>query len=292
MIIRYSSDGLLSEKEIAEILIKNGISETYNLHKIPYRKYKSKHKQNSDELYEYLFYIQKNIKTKNKRKKKVHEISNDSYKVKYVKSPLNYIGGKYKLLKQIVPLFPNRINRFVDLFCGGFNVGANVNAKKIYANDINDYVVDILEKFKLNDIDRTINHIEKRIAEFGLSKYNENGFKKFREFYNYNENKNPLDLYTLICYSFNYQFRFNNSHKYNNPFGRNRSQFSDELKSKLLIFIENLRNKKIEFSSLEFENFNFDKLERHDLVYCDPPYLITTGSYNDGNRGFKDWNEE
>lgn len=25
-------------------------------------------------------------------------------------------------------------------------------------------------------------------------------------------------------------------------------------------------------------------------MYCDPPYLITTGSYNDGNRGFKDWN--
>ena len=23
-----------------------------------------------------------------------------------------------------------------------------------------------------------------------------------------------------------------------------------------------------------------------------PPYLITTGSYNDGNRGFKDWKEE
>ena len=26
-----------------------------------------------------------------------------------------------------------------------------------------------------------------------------------------------------------------------------------------------------------------------DFVYCDPPYLITTGSYNDGNRGFKNW---
>lgn len=30
-------------------------------------------------------------------------------------------------------------------------------------------------------------------------------------------------------------------------------------------------------------------LSRGDLVYCDPPYLITTGSYNDGKRGFKDW---
>lgn len=36
------------------------------------------------------------------------------------KSPLNYTGGKYKLLPQIFPLFPSKINTFVDLFGGGF----------------------------------------------------------------------------------------------------------------------------------------------------------------------------
>ena len=50
--------------------------------------------------------------------------------MKYVKSCLNYTGGKYKLLPQIIPLFPEDINMFVDLFCGGCNVGINVNAKK------------------------------------------------------------------------------------------------------------------------------------------------------------------
>ena len=29
--------------------------------------------------------------------------------------------------------------------------------------------------------------------------------------------------------------------------------------------------------------------DRDSFVYLDPPYLITTGSYNDGNRGFKNW---
>ena len=28
------------------------------------------------------------------------------------------------------------------------------------------------------------------------------------------------------------------------------------------------------------------------MVYCDPPYLISTAAYNDGKRGFKGWNEE
>lgn len=36
-------------------------------------------------------------------------------------------------------------------------------------------------------------------------------------------------------------------------------------------------------------SFDFSRLNAGDLVYCDPPYLITTGSYNDGKRGFKDW---
>ena len=47
-----------------------------------------------------------------------------------IKSPMNYVGGKYKLLPQILPLFPKNIETFVDLFCGGFNVGINVEAKK------------------------------------------------------------------------------------------------------------------------------------------------------------------
>ena len=29
----------------------------------------------------------------------------------------------------------------------------------------------------------------------------------------------------------------------------------------------------------------------NSIVYFDPPYLITLGSYNDGKRGFNGWNE-
>ena len=54
----------------------------------------------------------------------------------YIKSPLNYTGGKYKLLKQLIPLFPEKINTFIDLFGGGFNVGINVSANRIIYNDL------------------------------------------------------------------------------------------------------------------------------------------------------------
>ena len=50
----------------------------------------------------------------------------------FVKSPLNYVGGKYRLLSQLMPIFPKNTNKFVDLFAGGLNVCANIRANYIY----------------------------------------------------------------------------------------------------------------------------------------------------------------
>ena len=208
---------------------------------------------------------------------------------KYLKSPLNYIGGKYKLLPQILTLFPRRIGTFVDLFAGGCNVGINVNADKVICNDMNTKIIDMFKTFQQTDTNEILRHIEGRIAEYSLSKENERGFIDFRDFYN--DTKNPLDLYTLTCYSFNYQFRFNNNLEYNNPFGRNRSQFSENMRNNLLAFLEKVKGYAIVFTSQDFTEFDTTGLGYDDMVYCDPPYLITTGSYNDGNRGFKDWKE-
>lgn len=43
----------------------------------------------------------------------------DYKKEELTKSPLNYTGGKFKLLPQILPLFPDKTDTFVDLFGGG-----------------------------------------------------------------------------------------------------------------------------------------------------------------------------
>ena len=205
-----------------------------------------------------------------------------------VSSPLNYIGGKFKLLPQILPLFPKEINNFVDMFCGGLNVAANIKAKNVYANDLNDRMIGVLKLIKETPIDELLSNIYLIINTYKLSNQNKDGFLKLRE--DYNREPNPILLYVLVCYSFNYQFRFNNSLKYNNPFGKNRSQFSETLKKKLIKFNERIAGKSITLSSLCFQDFirSLD-LNDGDMVYCDPPYLITTGSYNDGNRGFKDW---
>lgn len=50
--------------------------------------------------------------------------------IEIIKSPLNFTGGKYKLLPQLIPIFPDKIETFVDIFCGGCNVALNISAKK------------------------------------------------------------------------------------------------------------------------------------------------------------------
>ena len=286
IIVSYSTDGIMSIDEIEQILKKHCMENTYKLYEIPYRKYVSKYTQKSSDLKELIFYIAKDIKVENESNK----LSINEIKESYIKSPTNYIGGKYKILNQIIPLFPKKINTFVDLFAGGFNVGINVNANKIICNDHISFLIDIYKELKISSLQEIINHIDKRISEFKLSKENEDGYIAFRKYYN--ETKQPLDLYTLVCFSYNYQFRFNSKHEYNNPFGRNRSCFSSSMREKLIKFTECIKQKNIEFTIDDFNNLDINNLSSDDLVYCDPPYLITTGSYNDGTRGFKDWKEE
>lgn len=209
---------------------------------------------------------------------------------KYIKSPLNYIGGKQKILGQILPLFPTNINQFIDLFAGGCNVGINVSANKVICNDNLTHLINMYKSFQENDLYTIIQHIQNRIEQFELSLTNEAGYKAIRQ--HYNLYKNPLDLFVLIAFSFNHQIRFNNSHEFNNPFGRERSSFNSTMKANLERFVYKLKSTNIEFACNNFENFDFSALGKNDFVYCDPPYLITTGTYNDGKRGFTGWNEK
>jgi DNA adenine methylase len=210
--------------------------------------------------------------------------------VEYIKSPLNYIGAKSKILKRILPLMPEKIDNFIDLFAGGGNVGINVLAKKVHFNDNLLFLIEMFKEFEKLDISFIIDHIEKRISEFDLSLTNNDGYLKMRSLYN--EEKHPLDLFVLIAFSFNHQIRFNNNHQFNNPFGKNRSCFNYKMKENLEKFVIRLQQMDATFSSVCFSDFDFSELKKNDYVYCDPPYLITTGTYNDGKRGFKGWTEK
>lgn len=131
-------------------------------------------------------------------------------KSEFVKSPLNYTGGKYKLLKHLKQFIPSHIEgKFVDLFGGGYNVGPNFSANKYVYNDIDKNVVDILRNWYSTDTNELLAKIDGFVKRYDLSKTNAEGYNRIRSDYNGSGEKDPMMLYTILAHAFNNQIRFN-----------------------------------------------------------------------------------
>lgn len=225
----------------------------------------------------------------------------------FISSPLNYTGGKTKLLPQISPLFPKNISTFVDLFCGGCNVGINIPADKHIYNDINSYLIGLFQTFKQFSPEQIITEVKKIIAEYnlsdtetygykhyngtgstGLSSYNKTSYIKLRNDFNNLTNKDNryyFMFYTLIVYAFNYQIRFNSNGDYNMPVGK--YDFNASMQKRMKLFFSTLNKQNSEFTNIRFDQFDISDLDENAFIYADPPYLASTASYNE-NDG---WNE-
>ena len=96
-----------------------------------------------------------------------------------IQSPLNYTGGKFKLLRQILPLFPKNIDTFVDLFCGGCNVGLNVECNQVIYNDLDEHLLHLYNTFKNLDKQSTFEWIYQIIEKYGLSQVSKYGYEYY-----------------------------------------------------------------------------------------------------------------
>lgn len=207
--------------------------------------------------------------------------------MKYFKSPMNYIGNKYKLLPQILPLFPKNIDIFIDLFCGGLDVSLNVESQIKICNDKEKHIIDLYQNLLKRNGAEVNTQILEVIKKYNLSLINAEGYNSLR--CDYNQNLDWLLFYCLIAYSFNHQFRYNNEGLFNMPFGRNRSQYNASLQERFQIFVDMIDNN-YSFENKDFRNFDFNSsnLTKNSFVYVDPPYLITTATYNEKNG----WNKK
>ncbi len=223
-------------------------------------------------------------------------------------SPLNYTGGKFKLLSQILPLFPKSIDTFVDLFCGGCNVGLNIECKKIIYNDLDEHLLYLYNTFKNLDKQSTFEWIYQIIEKYKLSQvskygyeyygcksgngvgdYNRDKFMKLREDFNTKTSEDYyyyVMLYVIIVYAFNNQIRFNSKGEFNLPVGKR--DFNQKMEKKLSVFIDRIKEQNCTFTCKDFREFDVSELSSSDFVYADPPYLITCATYNEQGG----WNEQ
>ncbi len=273
--LSYNNDGDMSKEYIEAAMKRYGIEETFACVKMPYKKYENWKSKNKKPHYEYLFCIEKK----------------PDEDVLY-ESPLNYIGSKFKVVPFIKKNMPDADN-FADVFGGGFNVGINAGSEHLYYNDINFIVKDLIESFRNYDTYNYITYVKKFIEKHGLEKGNKESYLAAREYYNTlpESKKDKRMLFAIILYSFQQQIRFNSNFGFNNTAGIR--WFNDCILAKLISFSRVIKTKNITFCSVDYVHIREQiPIDENSFLYLDPPYKLTTGSYNDGKRGFKGWNDQ
>ena len=274
IVLSYNNDGFMSKEYIEAAMKRYGKPETFVCKKIAYKKYQNWKSQNENKHFEYLFFVEK---------KDIQDV--------VFECPLNYIGSKAKVVPDILRLQPENYDTFIDAFGGGFNVGINITAKKVIYNDLNYLVANLIRSFREHDTYDYLLYIKRIIKKFGLEKANGPAYLEARSYYNSlpAEKRDPRLLFTIILYGFQQQIRFNSQHDFNNPVGMR--WFNDKILEKMISFSRQIKEGNYEFSCQNYKELR-NKMTPSSFVYFDPPYNLTTGSYNDGKRGFDGWNKE
>ena len=170
----------------------------------------------------------------------------------------------------------------------GINIALNIKNKNYVFEGIKQY--DIYIKPESLDSESLIinNNVEFKDSENSSESIeNKEGYLKLRKDYN-SGNKDPIMFYTLLCYAFNYQIRFNSKGNYNMPFGKDRSSFNPTLRKKFIDFHNKISKIDCVFLNKSFEEFDFSDFTAEDFIYADPPYYNSVATYNE-NGG---WTEE
>ena len=220
-----------------------------------------------------------------------------------VRSPLFYVGDKYKLMPQLSKLFPQSIDNYIEPFVGGGSSFLNTNANQYYLNDIDPWIIRIHEELNkfTDDKDKLFAELFKIIEKYDLTctllgrdvpegyrkKYiktyfaraNKDSYLKARDEFNANKD-NILLLYILLIYGFNHMIRFNSKGDFNLPVGN--VDFNKNVERALNDYTSICAKRKLHFANQDYKEFikSVPLATETTYVYCDPPYLISGSEYN------------
>lgn len=224
------------------------------------------------------------------------------------RSPLFYVGDKYKLVREIRSHFPRHIDRLIEPFVGGGSVMLNVDADSYLLNDINSYVISIHRMLQgyIGREEELMYVLYAIVDDYGLSlslrsdvvpkdlksaypktyyaRYNKAGYQRMKADFIAGGQQDIQQLYLLLIYGFNHMLRFNCKGQFNLPVGN--VDFNQNVRDALHDYLQLLSQKRTEWFNEDYRQFltGID-YQAGDLVYLDPPYLITFSEYN------KLWNE-
>lgn len=221
---------------------------------------------------------------------------------KLLRSPLFYVGDKYKLMAQLKSLFPKDIECYFEPFCGGGSSFLNVKAKQYRLNDIDCHLISLhtlLQKYT-QDKNGFFENLFSLIKSYNLScsllgiipplelrqsykktyfaRFNKNAYLKMRA--DFNTDKSDIaKLYLLLIYGFNRFLRFNAKGDFNLPVGN--VDFNSNVFNALNDYFDFVQGKDMKFFNDDYQAFlSRFVIKKGDFIYFDPPYLISDSEYN------------
>lgn len=279
-----SSENKMKLEDIVEILSKKGITKKFEM---PFKAFNAG-KTNIENHKELVFITE------------VGKFASDKNDV--VRSPFFYVGDKYKLMPQLLKLFPKNIDTYYEPFCGGGSSFINVVANKYVLNDIDKYMIKMHNMLNLyaytpemffsivKNIENRYNlsasyrqdiipiELKQQYKKTYFAKFNKTGFEKMRN--DFNKDKSNMELlYIMLIYGFNRMLRFNSKGDFNLPVGN--VDLNKNVIDSLNNYFKFCRNNELHFSCSDFRDFlKMYDFKPNDFIYLDPPYLIASSEYN------------
>lgn len=186
---------------------------------------------------------------------------------------IKWAGGKTQLLEQFSELYPEKFDRYFEVFLGSgavfFNIKQRLNPRECLLFDINPDLINTFEAVR--------DCPEELIGLLKKHKENENSREYFnRQREKFNKAKTGLEKAALFIYlnktCFNGLYRVNSKGEFNVPFGKYKNPAI--LQGKKI----KLASRVLQDTELAQADFNeaLSKAQSGDFVYLDPPYFPLT----------------
>jgi len=195
---------------------------------------------------------------------------------------LKWVGGKRKLLKYLLPKFPQNIDNYHELFTGGGSVllgllqaqkrNEIIVKKNIYAYDSNPILIAFYKQIQ-TDCNKLYIEVLKLKNDFVNQPTQEDKslyYYNIRTLYNNSEiNLEKIAMFVFLNKTcFRGVFRLNKKGGFNVPYGN--------YKNPEIINEQHLKNiseliKDVKFICCDFEDVK--NIKKNDFVYMDPPYV-------------------
>ncbi|MBQ9586281.1 MAG: DNA adenine methylase [Bacteroidales bacterium] len=196
------------------------------------------------------------------------------------RSPLFYVGDKYKLVREIRSHFPDHIKRLIEPFVGGGSVMLNVEADHYLLNDINSYVIGLHRMLQgyIGREEELMNALCAIVDDYGLSlslrsdvvqkdlkivypktyyaRYNKAGYQRMKADFIAGGQQDMQRLYLLLIYGFNHMLRFNGKGQFNLPVGN--VDFNQNVRDALHYYLQLLSQKRTEWFNEDYRQFLAD----------------------------------